>query len=204
MLGLDALRALKVDIVLSTNWDKGEALPAEITRLIARCGANRGGMRIPPVHLQTSASPVFHKARPLAYGLREAVKANLDELVRDGILEPVQASTWATPIVTPLKASGQPRICGDYRVTVNPHLLQTVTITLDVDSMFEGLHGQNVYTKIDLSNAFLQLPLDEESKNHPVQFNLFSRTFTATCSFFRNDGLQYNNLVAGLMILYPS
>lgn len=48
---------------------------------------------------------------------------------------------------------------------MNPHLLQTATTTLDVDSMFEGLHGQKVYSKIDLSNAFLQIPLDEESKN---------------------------------------
>ena len=81
-------------------------------------------------------------------------------LVRDGILRPVESSTWATP----LKSNGLPRICGDFRVTVNPHLKQAATTTLDVEDMFQGLQGHACFSKIDLTNAFLQISLGETSK----------------------------------------
>lgn len=165
VLGLDGLRALNVQLVLqsSTSRTTPTPLPIEVKELVVRCGRSEGGLKIQPVHLETTGHPIFMRARPLAYGLRAAVKTSLDNLVQDGVLEPVRTSSWATPIVTVMKSNGQPRICGDYRVTVNPQLLQTATTTLDVDSMFEGLHGNRFFSKLDLSNAFLQIPLDEPS-----------------------------------------
>ena len=35
------------------------------------------------------------------------------------IIEPVQFSDWAAPIVPVLKSDGRVRICGDYKVTIN-------------------------------------------------------------------------------------
>ncbi len=109
---------------------------------------------------------MFLKARHIAHGLRAAVHSSLQSLVREGILTPVQSSSWAwaTPIVTPLKANGLPRICGDYRVTVNPHLKQTANTTLEVDDMFAGLAGSQFFSKVDLTSAFLQIPLHESCK----------------------------------------
>ena len=70
--------------------------------------------------LQDNTSPKFMKARNVPYALREKIEAELDRLQRDGILEPVSYSNWATPIVPALKKSGDIRICGDYRLTINP------------------------------------------------------------------------------------
>ena len=164
VLGLDGLRALGVDIVLQTNVTP--APPGEVGRLLKACGSNSGGMDVPPVQLvvDESAEPKFCKARPMPFGLRPAVENNLKELVSDGILSPVKSSSWATPIVTPLKSNGVPRICGDYRITVNPALKQTATTTREVEEMFSGLKGQAFFSKIDLQNAFLQIPLDKASK----------------------------------------
>jgi len=160
VLGLDALRALKVNLVLHTSPSPS----SEVASLIHQSSLNRGGMKVDPIHLQTQGDPKFLKARPIAFGLRDPVRKNLQELVAEGILKPVSSSVWATPIVTPIKPSGQPRICGDFRLTVNPNLLRTSTTTPEVEEMFHGLRGSTFFSRVDLTNAFLQIPLDEDSK----------------------------------------
>ena len=156
VLGLDGLRSLNVDVILNIN------IESEITQLIAQCNNNQGGMKIDPIKLECSGQPVFAKARPIPYGLRQPVKQILDDLVHDGTLQPVTSSAWASPIVTPLKPSGLPRVCGDFRL-VNQQLRQTSMTTPDVEDMFQGLEGNKFFSKIDLSNAFLQVPLHESA-----------------------------------------
>ena len=49
--------------------------------------------------------------------MRTIVEQELDCLVSDGILEPVQFADWASPIVPALKADGRSvRICGDFKL----------------------------------------------------------------------------------------
>ena len=159
VLGLDGLRALKVHVVLHVDQPISNA----IKNHIAICANNQGGMKVEPIHLEVSGDPIFMKARPMAFGLRPAIKEKLDNMVSEGILRPVKSSQWATPIVTVIKEDGSPRICGDYRITLNPRLQQTATTTLDVESMFEGLSGMTYFSKVDLSQAFHQIPLDKTS-----------------------------------------
>ena len=52
------------------------------------------------------------------------VEKELNRLVSEGTLEPVQFSEWAAPIVPVLKKDKQSiRFCGDFRRTVNPRCL---------------------------------------------------------------------------------
>lgn len=160
VLGLDGLRALNVNIVLEVDT----SMPSTITTLIHQCSKASGGMKIPPEKLEVTCEPIFRKARPVPYGLQSAVKQNIQEMVNNGILQKVDSSSWATPIVTPLKPDGRVRICGDFRVTVNPYLKQAATTTREVEDMFLGMTGSKFFSKVDLTNAFLQVPLDESSK----------------------------------------
>ena len=64
----------------------------------------------------------FCKARPVPYALKPKVDAELKRLESEGILEKVTFSDWASPIVPVVKPNGEVRICGDFKVTVNPQI----------------------------------------------------------------------------------
>ena len=67
------------------------------------------------------ATPRFSKARSVPYPYRELVEKEFDRLVSDGILEPVEFSEWASPIVPVLKSDKKSvRVCGDFKQTINP------------------------------------------------------------------------------------
>ena len=65
-----------------------------------------------------------------------------------------------------LKADGKVRVCGDYKLTVNrvSHLEQYPIPTLD--DLCEKLTGGKQFSKLDLSHAYSQLPLDNKSKEY--------------------------------------
>ncbi|KFD72173.1 hypothetical protein M514_15446 [Trichuris suis] len=67
-------------------------------------------------------SAVKMSARKVPFALRDRISEELDRLVRQGILEPVEYTDWATPIVPVIKEDGGIRICGDYKCTVNKAL----------------------------------------------------------------------------------
>ena len=72
--------------------------------------------------LREGSQPKFCKARPVPYAMKPKVDAELKRLEREGILHKVKFSDWATSIVPVVKPNGTVRICGDYKVTVNPQL----------------------------------------------------------------------------------
>ena len=70
------------------------------------------------IYVDANAEPKFHPARSVPYALRDVVDDELTRLQEVETLEPVEISEWAAPIVAVDKKSV--RICGDFRVTVNP------------------------------------------------------------------------------------
>lgn len=114
--------------------------------------------------LKDNSPPKFVKARPVPYSLKAKIDTELDKLVDEGVIEKVDTSEWATPIVPVPKENGDIRICGDYKVTVNP-ILQVEQYPLPrIDDLFASLSGGQHFSKIDLKNAYLQIVMEEESK----------------------------------------
>lgn len=114
--------------------------------------------------LQEGAKPKFVKARPLPYALRHKVEAELDRLTSEDIISPVEWSEWATPVVPVVKPDGSVRICGDFKVTVNP-LLKVDQYPLPlVDDIFASLAGGKKFSKIDLRSAYTQMEMTDEAK----------------------------------------
>jgi len=113
--------------------------------------------------LKDGTSPIFFRPRTIAFGMRDAVKEELNRLEEENILVKVQESDWATPIVPVIKPNGKIRLCGDYKVTLNPHLKDMVSTTKTIEEIVTNLAGSSWFSELDLRNAYHQLPLDEKS-----------------------------------------
>lgn len=116
--------------------------------------------------VDSDAQPKFFKPRSLPYAMRPKVDEELDRLLKEKVIEPVTFSDWAAPIVPVLKPDGTVRVCGDFKVTVNQasKLEQYPLPTLE--DLRWKLAGGEKFTKLDLSHAYFQLMLDEESKKY--------------------------------------
>ena len=72
------------------------------------------------MRLRPEAKPIlFKKSRQVAYALQAALSQEIEYVRQQGILEPVDTSEWATPLVVVPKTNGRLRVCGDYKVTIN-------------------------------------------------------------------------------------
>ena len=119
--------------------------------------------------VEDGATPRFSKARTVPYSLKEMVDKELDRLVAEGTLEPTQFSDWASPIVPVLKADKSSiRICGDFKQTINPVSKLDRYPIPKIEDLFASLAGGQSFTKIDLSQAYQQLLLDDDSKQYVV------------------------------------
>lgn len=56
-------------------------------------------------------------------------------------------------------------MCGDYKVTINQAIKNESYPLPWVDEIFTQLSGGKYFSKLDMSNAYLQLSLDQPSKN---------------------------------------
>ncbi|XP_014834021.1 PREDICTED: uncharacterized protein K02A2.6-like [Poecilia mexicana] len=138
------------------------------------------------IELDKDANPRFHKARPVPYALRPKIDAELQNLEASGILSKVDWSDWATPIVPVMKkGKSEVRICGDFKVSINP-VLRTVQYPLPrIEDIFSSLAGGKKFSKIDLSQAYLQMEVEESSKKF-LTINTHKGLY------------QYNRLVFGV------
>lgn len=118
------------------------------------------------LHVPTDASPKFYRPRSVPYALKTKVEEEIDRLLRDKIISPVKYSEWAAPVVPILKPDGSIRLCGDYKLTINRvSKLEQYPIPR-VEDLFARLDGGKQFTKLDMSHAYQQIIMDEDSKKY--------------------------------------
>ena len=117
-------------------------------------------------HVDPKVKPRFFKARSVPSALRPQVEAELDKLETTGIIQTVQFSQWAAPIVPVLKRNGSIRICGDYKVTINLVAKFDTYPLPKIEDLFSSLSGGKLFSKVDLASAYQQILLEEQSKEY--------------------------------------
>ena len=102
-------------------------------------------------------------ASPVPFAIRDAVGQELDRLEKQGILQRVDHREWAAPIVAVPKKDGRFRLCGDYKVTISQVLKVDQYPLPNPEELFATLANGTLFSKLDLSQAYLQVQLDKSS-----------------------------------------
>ena len=88
----------------------------------------------------------------------------LDQLVQTGVLKKVDYSHWAALIVIVHKKNGTIRICADFKVSLNESLETHRHPLLTPEEIFSHLNQGERFTQIDFTDAYLQMEVNEDSK----------------------------------------
>lgn len=126
----------------------------------------KGTGKLKTVHkivLKEDSNPRVFSSRKIPLSLRDKVKEELKSMVVRGIIERTEEPTeWVHPIVVAQKSDGAVRICMDPRelnkVIRRPHFQMPTQETI-----FSELQGAKIFTVMDASTAFWQIPLDRKS-----------------------------------------
>ena len=120
------------------------------------------------IYVNKEATPIFCKARPVPYAMKPLVEKELDRLEKEGVITPIPFADWAAPIVPVLKSNKTVRICGDFKLTVNKVSKLDRYPIPRIEDLFTKLSGGKLFSKLDLSQAYQQICLEEESKKFVV------------------------------------
>ena len=121
------------------------------------------------LHVDPEVQPVAQQHRRIPFHLQKQAEAELKKLQDLDIIEPVTGPTpWVSPIVcVPKKRGGEVRVCVDMRepnkaIGREKHPMPTL------DDLIADLNGATVFSKLDMTQAYHQLEIDEDSSDHHI------------------------------------
>ncbi|XP_043287520.1 uncharacterized protein K02A2.6-like [Venturia canescens] len=116
------------------------------------------------IKLQQDVAPKFFKPRPVPLAMKKQLEEELKRLENEGVISLKSVNAWGTPLVPILKPDGKIRVCADYKLTVNQHIEDIRHPFPRIEEIFAALSGGEKFTKLDMSSAYNQLELTEDSK----------------------------------------
>ena len=169
LFGRDWLQKLGIDLTALVNQTVMQThhvnqLP-EITEFVNEYSEKELGLLRDieaTVTVEESAVPRFNKCRPVPFALKDKVEEALQSQVAEGQLVLVERIEWAAPMVVVHKKNSGIRICGDFKVSINPVICSQVYPLLTSEEMFSMLANGESFTKLDLARAYKQMAVKEE------------------------------------------
>ena len=114
------------------------------------------------INVIPNSKPKFMKAWTVPFVMKAAVELEIERTENEGILKSVPFSKWARRIAIVPKSDDRLRICGDYKQTVNPCLDDDIFPQPTPEELFSKIHVRKKFSKIDMSQAYLQMQLEEQ------------------------------------------
>ena len=121
---------------------------------------------LPEVHhinLKPDVTPIVHPPWRIPYALRDKLRDQLQPMEKLGIMGKVSESTdWVNSLVIVSKPKGKLRICIDPRDLNRAIKCQHFQLP-SAEDLFAQMSGAKYFAKLDMSNAYWQIRVDEES-----------------------------------------
>ena len=146
--------------------------------------------------IDETKTPRAQPQRRVPYHIREKVTSAITELETQDIIEKVresEATPWVSPIVAIPKKDGQVRICVDMRLP-NEVIRRVRHPIPTVSDVSLALNGAKYFSKLDLSQAYHQLELHEQSR--------YITTFSTHMGLYRYKRLNYGTNAAAEIFQY--
>lgn len=136
------------------------------------------------IYIKPDAQFHFIEARSVSFAFKPKIKAILLRLQGISVIEPVQKAEFkATQIVLFPKLNETIRIFSDFKVTVYKYADMQRFYLPHPEELLAAVAGGNLFSKMDLANAYLQMEVDENSRKYLV-FSTHRGLFCYTCLLF--------------------
>lgn len=217
-LDLEILRFMNLSLIdKAEDNDPGPSSCDPLLKEFEDCFSSKPGKLPNPVHLEidSSVTPVIHAPRKIPVSLLDPTHEKLLEMEKDGIVVKEEEHTpWVSSMLVIDKRKGQDkksplskdnvRICIDPR-DLNRALKRPHYPMATVEEVANHLTGAKLFTTLDASSGFWQLPVDEESSklltfNTPWGRYRFTRLPFGICSAPELYQREMDRLFAGLPV----
>nr|XP_022311001.1 uncharacterized protein K02A2.6-like [Crassostrea virginica] len=120
---------------------------------------------------------VIHERARFHLRVQNAVKEELDRLEKLGVIMKITTpSDWCAPIVPVVKKNGKVRICVDLK-RLNKAVKREHYMLPNLDDISPKMSGAKVFSKLDATSGFHQIPLEKDS----YKFTTFITPFGRYC-----------------------
>ena len=109
-----------------------------------------------------SAAPIKQRYYPVSPAIEQRLCKEIDRMLSLGVIEEAENSAWSSPVVLVTKPE-KDRLCLDSR-RLNSVTLKDAYPIPNIDGLISRLPPVYCISKIDLKDAFWQIPLDPESR----------------------------------------
>jgi hypothetical protein len=124
-----------------------------------------GSAKIPPVKItiKSGAKPIKQSIRRKTVTEKEVIDKEVNKMLSMNVIRP-SFSPWASPIQLTTKKNNEIRFCIDFR-KVNENIVGDAYPMPFIADIVDALEGSKIFSTIDLTKGYWQLPLGEESKS---------------------------------------
>lgn len=146
----------------SLTKEQQKSLDEVIQEAFLKMGDRIGCTNMVEHVITTNSPPIKQRHYPISPAVQRQVNEELDQLLRDGIVEPSK-SPWASPIVLVRKPTGNYRFCIDFRMVNQVTLRDSYPLPF-VSATLDKLRDAKFLTTLDIKSAYFQIPLAEASR----------------------------------------
>ena len=162
LLGMPEIKKLNllavVNAMCTTEFDPLKMFPKVFDGLGTMPG-------IFSIELNNNTEPVrLFAPRPIAAGLREKAKEEIDKMLASNVIEPIEKPTdWCSGLTIAPKQGGKNRMCVDL-TNLNKCVKREVYPLPRISDMLSKLSEGVMFSKLDANSGFWQVRLDEKCK----------------------------------------